>query len=176
MEEGGAEAGVYTGRGGVEDVAPRAGAGEGAGGGAGGGAGAGEGAGGGVEGGASGGGCSRGRSHTTQEYWWLIQIFTPITRLPQELLTQHIFLITPIIDDANDASDSPLVLMRVCKHWYTTTTGLWASLNLGTTTPKDAVTSKLERNQWLLDISIDTESTVVTLPHQNVLTSLFSLP
>ena len=48
--------------------------------------------------------------------------------------------------------------MRVCRLWYTTVTGIWARLNLGTTTPKNVVTSKLERNQWFLDISIDTES------------------
>jgi hypothetical protein len=88
---------------------------------------------------------------TRQEYWWLIQIIVPITRLPPELL-QQILLI--IIDEA---SDSPLVLMLVCKHWYTIVTGIWASLNLGTTTPKDAVTAKLERNQWLLDVLVDTE-------------------
>ena len=85
------------------------------------------------------------------EHWWLIQILVPITRLPQELL-QHIFLI--IIDNA---SHSPFVLMQVSKLWYTIVTGLWASLNLGTTTPRDAVTRKLERNQWLLDVVIDTE-------------------
>ena len=86
-----------------------------------------------------------------QKYWWLIQIIVPITRLPQELLHQ-IFLI--IIDDA---SDSPLVLMRVCKLWYTIVTGIWASLKLGMTTPKDTITGKLERNQWFLDVVVDTE-------------------
>jgi len=45
----------------------------------------------------------------------------------------------------------------VCKNWYTIVTGIWASLKLGTTTPKHAVTSKLERNQWLLDVVVDTE-------------------
>jgi hypothetical protein len=88
----------------------------------------------------------------SQECWWFIQIITPITRLPTELL-QQIFLI--IIDEA---SGPPLVLMHVCKHWHTIVTSIWASLELGTTTPKDAVTKKLERNQWLLDILIDTES------------------
>jgi hypothetical protein len=88
----------------------------------------------------------------SQEYWWLIQIITPITRLPPELLHQ-IFLI--IIDEA---SGPPLVLMRVCKHWYTIITSIWASLKLGITTPKHAVTNKLERNPWLLDILVDTES------------------
>jgi hypothetical protein len=90
--------------------------------------------------------------HCSQKYWWLIQIIAPIRRLPRELL-QHIFLI--IIDEA---SGPPLVLTRVCRYWYTTVTSIWASLNLGITTPKDAVTKKLERNQWLLDISVDTES------------------
>jgi hypothetical protein len=91
------------------------------------------------------------RSHTIQQYWWLIQIFTPITRLPPELL-QLIFLF--VIDEA---SDSPLVLMRVCKHWYAIVAGIWASLKLGTTTPIDAVAAKLERNQWFLDVVFDTE-------------------
>ena len=90
-------------------------------------------------------------SHTIQKYWWLIQIITPITRLPAELL-QQILLI--IIDEA---SDSPLVLMLVCKYWYTIVTGIWASLKLGTTTPRAVVETKLERNQLFLDVSIDTE-------------------
>jgi len=90
-------------------------------------------------------------SHTLQEYWWFIQIIVPITRLPPELL-QQIFLI--IIDET---SDPPFALMRVCKNWYTIITGIWASLELGTRTPEHAVTSKLERNQWLLDVVVDTE-------------------
>ena len=85
------------------------------------------------------------------KHWWFIQIIAPITRLPQELL-QQILLV--IID--ND-SDSHSVLMRVSKHWYNIVTGFWASLKLGTTTPRDAVTRKLERNQWLLDVVVDTE-------------------
>ena len=76
--------------------------------------------------------------------------------LPPELL-QQIFLI--IIDNDND---SPLVLMRVCKYWYDIVTGIWASLKLGTTTPKDAVIAKLERDQWILDVLVDTE---VDRPH-----------
>ena len=90
-------------------------------------------------------------SPITQKYWWLIQIITPITRLPPELLQQILLL---IIDEA---SDSPLALMLVCKHWYDVITGIWASLKLGTTTPKDAVITKLERNQWFLDVVVDTE-------------------
>jgi hypothetical protein len=87
----------------------------------------------------------------SQEYWWLIQIVTPITRLPTELLHQ-IFLV--VIDET---SHSPLVLMQVCKLWHTMVTGIWASLNLGTRTPKHAVTTKLKRNQRLLDVLVDTE-------------------
>ena len=82
------------------------------------------------------------------EYWWLIQIIVPITRIPQELL--HRILLISI----SDASDSPFVLMRVSKLWHSTVTGIWASLKLGTTTPRDAVT---RRNQLLLDVVIDTE-------------------
>ena len=85
------------------------------------------------------------------KYWWFIQIIAPITRLPPELLQEILFI---IIDQA---SHSPLPLIRVSKLWRTIVTGIWASLKLGTTTPKDAVTRKLERNQWLLDVLVDTE-------------------
>jgi len=91
------------------------------------------------------------RTHTTQKYWWLTQIITPITRLPPELLQQTLLM------TIDEAGGSPLALMLVCKHWYSIVTGIWASLKLGTTTPKDAVTTKLERNQWFLDILVDTE-------------------
>ena len=74
----------------------------------------------------------------------------PITRLPFELL-QHPFLF--IIDGA---SGPPLVLMLVCKHWHTIVTSIWGSLHLGTWTPKDPVTRKLERTH--LDILVDTDS------------------
>jgi hypothetical protein len=86
-----------------------------------------------------------------QDYWWLVQIITPIIRLPPELL-QQIFLV--IIDSVND---SPLVLMRVCKYWYNIITGIWASIKLGTSTSKNAITRKLERKQWLLDVQVDTK-------------------
>ena len=85
------------------------------------------------------------------KYWWFIQMIVPITRLPSELLQQ---ILLDVIDNAND---SPSVLMRVSKLWHTIVTGIWASLKLGTTTPKNAVTSKLERNQWLLDVLVDTD-------------------
>ena len=85
------------------------------------------------------------------KHWWLFQIIAPITRLPPELL-QRILLI--IIDNA---SFPPFALMRVCKLWYNIVIGIWASVKLGTATPKNAVTSKLERNQWFLDVSVDTE-------------------
>ena len=87
-----------------------------------------------------------------KQYWWFIQIIAPITRLPQEVLHQILLI---IIDNAND---SPLFLMQVCKLWYNTVTGIWASLNLRTTTPRGAVLRKLERNQWRLDVVVDTES------------------
>ena len=86
-----------------------------------------------------------------QDYWWLIPIISPITRLPPELL-EEILLI--VIDNAND---SPLVLMQVCKIWYNSITGIWVPLKLGTATSKDAIRRKLEGNQWLLDVLIDTE-------------------
>ena len=88
---------------------------------------------------------------SSHKYWWFIQIIAPITRLPQELLHQILLI---IIDNA---SDPPFVLMRVSKLWYNIVTGIWASVKLGTTTPKNAITRKLERNQWLLDVSVDTE-------------------
>ncbi len=55
------------------------------------------------------------------------------------------------------ASDSLLVLMLVSTLWYNTVTGTWVSLKLGTTTPKDAVTHKLERVRSFLDVVVDTE-------------------
>ena len=89
---------------------------------------------------------------TREEYWCIIQFITPITRLPIELLHQ-IFL--AIIEET---SGPPLALMLVCKQWHAIVTSIWSSLNLGTTTPIDAVARKLERNQWLLDIVVDTDS------------------
>ena len=89
---------------------------------------------------------------TRLEYSSIIHFITPITCLPLELL-HRIFLI--IIDEANGP---PLVLMLVCKHWYAIVTSIWAPLDLGTRTALSAVTSKLERSQWFLDIVIDTDS------------------
>jgi hypothetical protein len=89
------------------------------------------------------------RPHTLQEYWWFIQIVTPITRLPPELLHQILFI------TIDEASDSPLVLMRVCKYWRAMVNGIWASLKLETRTPKDDVKSKLKE---LLDVLVDTET------------------
>ena len=86
------------------------------------------------------------------EYSSIIHFIAPITRLPLELL-QQIFLI--IIDEG---SGSPLGLILVCKHWRAIVTRMWASLNLGTRTPIDTVTSKLERSQWLLDVVVDTDT------------------
>ena len=91
-------------------------------------------------------------SHQIKDkYWWLFHLIAPISRLPFELL-QHILLI--IIDKVGDP---PLVLMLVCKLWYAMVTGIWALLRLGTRTAADAIMIKLERNQWLLDILVDTE-------------------
>ena len=89
---------------------------------------------------------------TRLEYSSILHFIAPITRLPLELL-HRIFLII-----VNEANGPPLVLMRVCKHWYAIVTSIWASLNLGTRTPLSAVTSKLERSQWFLDIVVDTDS------------------
>ena len=93
---------------------------------------------------------ARGAWHLSK-HWWFIQTIAPITRLPRELLHQILLI---IIDNGGH---SPLTLMRVSKLWYSIVTGLWASLKLGTTTPSDAVTSKLKRNQWLLDVVVDTK-------------------
>ena len=88
----------------------------------------------------------------THKYLCFTQIIAPVTRLPPELL-QQIFLF--IIDETGH---SPLLLMQVSKLWYTIVTGIWASLRLGATTPKNAITSKLAKNQWLLDVLVDTET------------------
>jgi len=87
-----------------------------------------------------------------QDYWWLIQIITPIARLPSELLHQIFFI---VIDDANNP---PLVLMRVCRYWYNIVTCMWVSLKLGKTTSKNAIKRKLERNQSLLHVLVDTNT------------------
>ena len=84
------------------------------------------------------------------KYSCIIHFIAPITRLPFELLHQ-IFL---YIIDAT--SGPPLVLMLVCKHWHDIVTSIWGSLHLGTRTPIDSVTKKLERGQ-LLDIVVDTD-------------------
>ena len=86
------------------------------------------------------------------EYWHIIQFITPITHLPIELLHQ-IFL--AIIEETNDP---PLTLMLVCKQWHSIVISIWSSLNLGKTTPIDAVARKLEMNQWFLDIVVDTDT------------------
>ena len=86
------------------------------------------------------------------EYISIIHLIAPIHRLPFELL-QEILLI--VIDEE---SSPPSALVLVCKQWHDMVTTIWGSLNLGTRTPLDAVTSKLERNQWLLDIVVDTDS------------------
>ena len=101
-------------------------------------------------------------------HWWLIQIIAPITRLPQELLHQILLIII------NNASDSPLVLMRVSKYWYTIVTGIWASLKLGTTTPRDTVTRILQRAQWLLDVVVDTELDRDLTPFQGAYQAIFA--
>ena len=89
---------------------------------------------------------------TRAEYSCITHFIAPVTRLPFELL-HHIFLI--IIDEL---SSPPEALMLVCKHWNAIVTTIWASLNLGTRTPMGAVTRKLKRNQWLLDIVVDTDA------------------
>ena len=89
---------------------------------------------------------------TRDEYSCIIHFISPITRLPFELLHQIVLTIV------ENTSGPPSTLMLVCKHWHTIVTSFWASLNLGTWSPVDAVTSKLERSQWLLDIVVDTES------------------
>ena len=111
------------------------------------------------------------------QHWWFIQIIVPITRLPQESLHQILLV---IIDNIH-ASHSPLVLMRVSKLWYNIVTGIWGSLKLGTTTPRDAVMRKLERNPWFLDVVINTvfdrgDVTQSEGPYQAILTAIQAAP
>ena len=89
---------------------------------------------------------------TRDEYWCITQFITPITRLPIELLHQSFLSII------EEMSSPPLALMLVCKQWHDIVITIWSSLSLGTTTPIDAVARKLERNQWLLDIVVNTDS------------------
>jgi len=88
---------------------------------------------------------------TKHKYSWLLHFIAPITRLPCELLQQILLIVI------NEVSNSPLVLVHVCKHWHTMVTSIWASLRLGTRTTKEDVIWKLEGGQWLLDILVDTE-------------------
>ena len=109
------------------------------------------------------------------KYWCIIQFITPITRLPIELLHQ-VFL--AIIEET---SGPPLALMLVCKQWHTIVISIWSSLNLDTTTPIDAVARKLERNQWLLDIVVDTDSdrrylTLSSHPFEAIFTAIEATP
>lgn len=90
---------------------------------------------------------------TKRVYLRVLNFVAPITRLPPELL-QQIFLII-IIDEASKTS---LSLMGVCRDWYDMVTSIWVSLILGATTSKEAVTNKLERNPWLLDILISADA------------------
>ena len=57
-----------------------------------------------------------------------------------------------------ETSGPPLALMLVCKQWHDIVTSIWSSLNLGTRTQMDAVASKLQKDHWLLDIVVDTDS------------------
>ena len=85
------------------------------------------------------------------EYSLLTHFIAPIAHLPTELLHEIFFIII------YEAGGPPLTLMLVCKYWHAIVTGMWASLNLGTYTPMDAVARKLERNPWL-DIVVHTDS------------------
>ena len=93
-----------------------------------------------------------GSPETRDEYSSIIHFIAPITRLPLELLRDILLIII------NEASSPPSALILVCKYWHTIVTGIWGSLNLGMRTPMRAVTRKLKRNQWLLDIVVDTDS------------------
>jgi len=104
-----------------------------------------------------------------RNYWWLIQIITPINRLPPELLQQILLLVF------DNVRGPPIVLMRVCKYWYNIVTGIWALLKLGTRTSEYDITSKLGRNQWLLDVVIDTEMDRLRLiPMPNAYQAIFA--
>ena len=87
------------------------------------------------------------------DYSCIVDVIAPITRLPFELL-QQIFII--VIDEAS--SPPPMLMQLVCKHWHAILTSTWASLKLDTRTPMDVIARKLERNQWLLDVVVDTDS------------------
>ena len=89
---------------------------------------------------------------TKHVYLRVLRFIAPITRLPPELLQQIFFI---IIDDVTQTS---LSLMAVCRDWHDMVTSIWVSLILGATTSREAVTNKLERNPWLLDILISTEA------------------
>jgi hypothetical protein len=86
------------------------------------------------------------------EYARLLPFIAPITCLPFELL-QHILLIA-----TNEGTQSPLALMTICRRWSNVMSGIWGSLELRTSTTKDAILRRLNRNQLYLEVRVDTES------------------
>lgn len=89
----------------------------------------------------------------------LTTLATPIHRLPVEL----IFLIFLFIFDQQD---TPIdVLMRVCRKWHGITASMRRSLKLGTWTPLDSVSARIGDGGWLLDVTIDPQRDVESIPH-----------
>jgi hypothetical protein len=87
-----------------------------------------------------------------REYERLLPFIAPITRLPFELL-HHIFLIA-----IDEGTQSRLTLMAICRCWARVMLGIWASLELRTNTPTDAILRRLNRNQLSLEVRVDTEA------------------
>jgi hypothetical protein len=86
-----------------------------------------------------------------REYAQLLPFIAPITRLPLELL-RYILLIA-----IDDGTQSPLALMAICRHWSNAMIGIWGSLELRTSTAKDAILQRLNRNPLSLEVRVDTE-------------------
>jgi hypothetical protein len=88
----------------------------------------------------------------TREYARLLPFIAPITRLPFELL-RHILFIA-----IDEGTQSPLALMAICSHWSNVMSGIWGSLELTTSTTKDATLRRLNGNPLSLEVRVDTES------------------
>jgi hypothetical protein len=87
-----------------------------------------------------------------REYARLLHFIAPITPLPFELL-HHILLIA-----IDEGTQSPLVLMAICRRWTNVMSGIWGSLKLTTSTPEHAILPRLKQHPQSLAVRVDTES------------------
>jgi len=88
----------------------------------------------------------------------LVQLITPIQRLPVELL---VLVFSFIPDEQNRKFDT---LARTCHRWKEMILYYWAPLKLATWTSLDEVKAMLDRHSGLVSITIDTSSDALDRP------------